>query len=104
MKQHGKKLADIDKVPVETSLDLLDSLHQRLVTLFRTMDDAAFLRHFVYHPALGKVRLDAEPGAVRVGTENTTPATCCRSKNNQPNWANVIRWPAGSATPNSREP
>jgi len=51
------KLADIDKVPVETSLDLLDSLHQRMVALFRTMDDAQFLRSFV-HPELGKVRLD----------------------------------------------
>ncbi len=39
------KLADIDKVPVETSLDLLHSLHQRWMNaLFRTMDDAPFLR------------------------------------------------------------
>ena len=51
------KLGDVNETPVETSLDLLDSLHERWIKLLRTMDDAAFLRHFV-HPELGKVRLD----------------------------------------------
>ena len=51
------KLGDVNDTPVETSLVLLDSLHERWIKVLRTMDDAAFLRHFV-HPALGKVRLD----------------------------------------------
>ena len=51
------KLGDVNETPVETSLDLLDSLHERWVKVLRTMDDAAFLRHFV-HPELGKIRLD----------------------------------------------
>jgi uncharacterized damage-inducible protein DinB len=42
------ELADSQKVPIDVSLDLLDSLHQRWVALLRSMDPSDFnrgLRH-----------------------------------------------------------
>lgn len=51
------KLDDVALTPVETSLTLLDSLHDRWVRLLGTLDDAAFARAF-RHPELGLVRLD----------------------------------------------
>lgn len=43
------ELPDSKKVPVDVSLDLLDSLHVRWVTLLRSMDAADF-RRAVRHP------------------------------------------------------
>jgi hypothetical protein len=51
------KLGDIPSTPVETSLVLLESLHDRWTRLLRTLDEAAFARTF-RHPELGAVRLD----------------------------------------------
>ncbi len=43
------KLPDVKKVPIATSLILLDALHQRLVSTMRNMSDADFDRTY-YHP------------------------------------------------------
>lgn len=43
------ELPDSQRVPIEVSLDLLDSLHQRWVALLRSMDNADFNRAF-HHP------------------------------------------------------
>jgi DinB superfamily len=51
------KLGDVAVTPTETSLAMLDSLHERWVFLLRGLDDEAFLRHF-RHPEMGLVRLD----------------------------------------------
>lgn len=50
------RLADA-AAPVGMSLDLLDALHRRWVTLLRTLTDADFRKTFV-HPDLGTVALD----------------------------------------------
>lgn len=51
------KLPDVTVAPIETSLALLEALHERWTQLLRTLDDAAFARSF-RHPDLGIVRLD----------------------------------------------
>jgi len=51
------KLPDVSDTPIEVSLALLDSLHDRWVRLLRLMSDADWNRQFV-HPVLGEVRLD----------------------------------------------
>lgn len=51
------RLADSAVTPIETSLAMLDALHDRWVRLLRSMSDADFARAF-RHPELGVVRLD----------------------------------------------
>jgi uncharacterized damage-inducible protein DinB len=51
------ELPDASTTPVEASLALLDSLHQRWVRLLESMTDSDFQRSF-RHPELGLVRLD----------------------------------------------
>jgi hypothetical protein len=51
------KLKDVPRVPVTTSLDLLDALHARWVALLETMTPADFARPLV-HPEQGPVTLD----------------------------------------------
>jgi uncharacterized damage-inducible protein DinB len=51
------ELPDARTAPVETSLRLIDSLHQRWVLLLRSMSDADFARTFL-HPERGVMRLD----------------------------------------------
>jgi DinB family protein len=51
------ELADARSGPVGFSLDLLDSLHHRWVTLLRALSAEDFLRTYV-HPELGPVHLD----------------------------------------------
>ena len=51
------ELADTAATPIETSLTMMEALHDRWVRLLRSMDDAAFARTF-RHPELGLVRLD----------------------------------------------
>jgi len=51
------KLGDVRATPIKVSLDLLDSLHQRWVTLLRSMSNQDFDRTFK-HPELGIVSLD----------------------------------------------
>lgn len=50
------ELSDSARVPIEVSLDLLDSLHQRWVTLLRAMDTADFQRR-LRHPERGLLTL-----------------------------------------------
>jgi hypothetical protein len=51
------ELPDARTAPVETSLQLIDGLHQRWVVLLRTMSDDDFARCF-NHPERGVMRLD----------------------------------------------
>ena len=50
-------LPDGRDAPVPMSLDLLDALHRRWVTLLRALSEAQFRRTFI-HPALGSVAID----------------------------------------------
>ena len=52
------ELRDARTAPVETSLQLIDGLYQRLVVLLRSMSGADFDRTFL-HPERGVMRLDA---------------------------------------------
>ena len=51
------ELPDSASTPIETSLAMLEMLHDRWVRLLKSMDDAAFSRTF-RHPQLGQIRLD----------------------------------------------
>jgi hypothetical protein len=51
------KLGDVPRAPVETSLALLDALHERWVLLLDTMSPADFERPLV-HPDMGPIALD----------------------------------------------
>jgi hypothetical protein len=51
------KLPDIPGAPIETSLTLLEALHDRWVRLLRLLDDNAFKRTF-RHPEIGVVTLE----------------------------------------------
>jgi hypothetical protein len=51
------ELCDARMAPVEPSLQLIDSLHQRWVVLLRSLSDADFARTF-RHPERGVSRLD----------------------------------------------
>lgn len=51
------ELADVRETPIETSLALLESLHERWVILLRSMSDKDFARRF-RHPETGVQRLD----------------------------------------------
>ena len=51
------KTADVNKTPVETSLGLLESLHQRWVILLKSLSPADFERK-VNHPENGIMSLD----------------------------------------------
>jgi len=48
------ELADSRRVPIEVSLELLDALHLRWVTVLRSMDPADF-RRGLRHPELGRL-------------------------------------------------
>jgi uncharacterized damage-inducible protein DinB len=52
------KLNDVRDTPIETSLVLLETLHQRWDTILRTMTDADFERTLM-HPDMGVMTLDA---------------------------------------------
>jgi uncharacterized damage-inducible protein DinB len=51
------RLGDIARTPLETSLALLDALHERWVTLLDVMTDADFRRPLT-HPDMGAMTLD----------------------------------------------
>jgi uncharacterized damage-inducible protein DinB len=51
------ELVDARTLPVEISLSLLDTLHQRWVVLLKSMSDGDFARTF-RHPEVGLIRLD----------------------------------------------
>jgi len=45
------------RLPIEVSLQLIESLHERWVTLLRALDEAAWQRE-IQHPEIGQIRLD----------------------------------------------
>jgi len=51
------RLPDIPGTPIETSLTLLDALHDRWVRVIRLLDDSGFKRKF-RHPEIGEVTLE----------------------------------------------
>jgi len=51
------ELPDARTAPVETSIELIDGLHQRWVLLLRSLGEADFARSF-NHPERGIMRLD----------------------------------------------
>lgn len=51
------ELPDVASVPVETSLSLLDSVHERFVSMLQSMSDADFRRELI-HPEHGVRTLD----------------------------------------------
>jgi hypothetical protein len=51
------KLPDIPGTPIETSLTLLDALHDRWIRVLRLMSDSDFARQF-RHPEIGVVTLE----------------------------------------------
>lgn len=51
------KLPDVARAPIESSLALLDALHQRWVTLLDVMTDADFRRPLI-HPERGPITID----------------------------------------------
>jgi len=55
--QHWAELPDGKMAPVETSLDLLTSLHRRWVVLLKSMKPEDFARTF-RHPEMGVVKLE----------------------------------------------
>lgn len=52
------ELADVRAVPIRVSLDLLDAMHERLVSLLRSMPAEAFART-LRHPENGPMTIDA---------------------------------------------
>ena len=51
------KLPDVRETPIEVSLTLLESLHERWVRLMRALDEKSFAREF-RHPEHGTVTID----------------------------------------------
>ena len=54
----GAELADARRLPVETSLAILEGIHRRWVALVESLAEADFARTF-RHPERGVVRLDS---------------------------------------------
>jgi hypothetical protein len=52
------ELFDSRTAPLDDSLDLIESLHRRWVTLLRSLSEADFARTFRHPELAGKVRLD----------------------------------------------
>lgn len=61
MEDRWAKLEDVGKTPIEVSLALLDSLHQRWVILLRSLREEEFERKF-RHPELGELTLGTNLG------------------------------------------
>jgi DinB superfamily len=57
MEDRWAKLADVESAPLEVSLTLLDSLHNRWVRLLRSLESEDWKRTF-NHPELGIMPLD----------------------------------------------
>jgi uncharacterized damage-inducible protein DinB len=51
------KTPDVASTPIETSLAMLDALHDRWVHVLRSLDEVAFARKF-RHPEIGEVTLE----------------------------------------------
>jgi hypothetical protein len=52
------ELSDARTAPLEDSLELIESLHRRWVTLLRSLSEADFARAFRHPELAGRVRLD----------------------------------------------
>lgn len=61
MEDRWAKLPDVQSIPLEVSLSLLDSMHTRWVSLLRSMEPQDWKRTF-NHPELGSVSLDKSLG------------------------------------------
>ena len=57
MEDRWAELPDARKAPIDASLALLDSLHQRWATVLRDLGDADWKRTF-RHPDLGSMTLE----------------------------------------------
>jgi hypothetical protein len=57
MEDRWARLADVESTPMEVSLTLLDSLHQRWVHLLRSLQAQDWKRTFT-HPEMGSVSLE----------------------------------------------
>ncbi|MFL5381101.1 MAG: YfiT family bacillithiol transferase [Longimicrobiaceae bacterium] len=55
------RLPDVRETPIETSLTLLDALHERWLHLLRAMDEEQWQRAF-RHPEWGEIRIDQTLG------------------------------------------
>ena len=55
------RLPDVRETPIETSLTLLDALHERWLHLLRAMDEDQWQRAF-RHPEWGEIRIDQTLG------------------------------------------
>lgn len=75
------ELADSRETPIETSLTLLESLHDRWVRLLRSMSDADFRRE-LRHPEIGTMTLDAVLGLYAWhGQHHVAHITATRTRN-----------------------
>lgn len=57
MEDRWAKLRDVESTPIEVSLTLLDSLHDRWIRLLRTLEPSDWKRTF-NHPEMGSVSLE----------------------------------------------
>lgn len=75
------ELADSRSTPVETSLTLLETLHERWVALLRSLKDEDWKRSF-RHPELGPMPLDANLALYAWhGAHHTAHITTLRQRN-----------------------
>ena len=71
MEDRWAELPDVQSTPLEVSLSLLDSLHDRWVRLLRGLQPQDWKRTF-NHPEMGTMPLEKEPGLVLLAR----PASC----------------------------
>lgn len=75
------ELADSRNTPIETSLTLLEALHQRWVVLLRSLKEDDWQRQF-RHPELGPMRLDTTLALYAWhGAHHTAHITSLRHRN-----------------------
>ena len=74
-------LPDASTMPIEVSLQFLECMHARWVTLLRSLSPSDFLRCF-RHPEVGLIRLDAATaGYAWHGRHHTAHVTGLRERN-----------------------
>jgi uncharacterized damage-inducible protein DinB len=75
------KLPDVAHTPIETSLTMLDALHERWTRMLRAMDEADWKRTF-RHPELGPVKLEGNLALYAWhGKHHTSHITKLRERN-----------------------
>lgn len=76
------ELQDYKDVPIEVSIDFIESLHKRWVILLRSLTPKQLSRQFI-HPEGGPVRLDRNIGTYAWhGQHHLAHITTTRKKNN----------------------